>query len=417
MAFRAHRNKARRPSVIRNQHTPAQQQHGLATPRMSSGAFIGKQSQPPSSALLSRSGRTSISRLSAFGKSSQARVDPRPVNDKGFQIQCMRTVVEYLTSHGYHSPISPKMLPSGKEIRDMIEFLFGQVDTSINRLGKLEDDVPLFFKMLGYHFQISKSALYAAGSPHSWPGLLAALTWLVQLLNYVEKAKQIEEAQDEGMVASGTFEYVAASYKYFMDGDDQSYDSLDEQIRKQFDEETAVICSRNQEYLKQVEDSQAKLLLLKNEPSPLNVLDKKKSDLLSDIGKFNLIISNFTSHKQSIEKKVEERKQELEAKQAEALRITEENDLLKQQVSAQQINIVDYERMLRESQRVEEELRFARNLRAEREQESWEKEIQTSRRLKELENACLGPNSKIRRLLSLCLYDISALKAFNLYPL
>ena len=28
------------------------------------------------------------------------------------------------------------------------------------------------------------------GSPHSWPAVLAALTWLVELLNYNEKAEE-----------------------------------------------------------------------------------------------------------------------------------------------------------------------------------------------------------------------------------
>ena len=55
-------------------------------------------------------------------------------------------------------------------------------------MGKIEDDVPALYKRLRYPFGISKSALFAVGSPHTWPGLLAALTWLVELLNYEEKA-------------------------------------------------------------------------------------------------------------------------------------------------------------------------------------------------------------------------------------
>lgn len=42
---------------------------------------------------------------------------------------------------------------------------------------QIEDEVPLVFKRLRYPFQISKSALQAVGSPHTWPGLLAALAW------------------------------------------------------------------------------------------------------------------------------------------------------------------------------------------------------------------------------------------------
>lgn len=65
-----------------------------------------------------------------------------------------------------------------------------QVDPNLNpkSLTKVEDDVPAFFKRLRYPFQISKSSLFAVGSPHTWPGLLASLVWLTELLSYSEKA-------------------------------------------------------------------------------------------------------------------------------------------------------------------------------------------------------------------------------------
>ena len=64
------------------------------------------------------------------------------------------------------------------------------MDPNLNpkNFGKIEDDVPAFFKRLRYPFQISKSALFAVGSPHTWPGLLAALVWATELLCYEEKA-------------------------------------------------------------------------------------------------------------------------------------------------------------------------------------------------------------------------------------
>lgn len=61
-------------------------------------------------------------------------------------------------------------------------------NTSAKMFGKIEDDVPAFFKRLRYPFQISKSSLFAVGSPHTWPTLLASLVWITELLSYVEKA-------------------------------------------------------------------------------------------------------------------------------------------------------------------------------------------------------------------------------------
>lgn len=63
-----------------------------------------------------------------------------------------------------------------------------QVDPYMKIAGKMEDEVPAFFKRMRYPFAISKSALFAVGSPHTWPGLLAALVWLTDLLYYTQKA-------------------------------------------------------------------------------------------------------------------------------------------------------------------------------------------------------------------------------------
>lgn len=64
-----------------------------------------------------------------------------------------------------------------------------QVDPNVKFAAKWEDEVAVLFKRLGYQFPISKSALQAVGSPHTWPGLLAALAWVVELLNYEERAE------------------------------------------------------------------------------------------------------------------------------------------------------------------------------------------------------------------------------------
>jgi kinetochore protein NDC80 len=62
-----------------------------------------------------------------------------------------------------------------------------QFDRSCKNFGKIEDDVPAFFKRVKYPFQLSKTALVAVGSPHTWPALLGALVWLAELLAYRER--------------------------------------------------------------------------------------------------------------------------------------------------------------------------------------------------------------------------------------
>ena len=48
---------------------------------------------------------------------------------------------------------------------------------------KPEEQIPKLFKQLGYPFMISKSYMFALGSPHTWPHILAAVSWL---LDYIQ---------------------------------------------------------------------------------------------------------------------------------------------------------------------------------------------------------------------------------------
>eukprot|EP00250_Pteridium_aquilinum_P034322 c7414_g1_i1 orf=208-1935(+) len=352
---------------------------------------------PPSRLSMASAGRPSMSRRSsvAYGKGSQPRADPRPINDKGFQTASMRRLVEYLTTHGYNFPISPKLLPSGKDIHNMIEFLFRQVDPTY-RLIKLEDDVPLFFRMLGYPFQISKSALYAAGSPHSWPNLLAALAWLVDLYNCHEKEAEAK-AQNEN-ASDQISDYLAQSYAFFLQGDDDSCSALDEQMQAQSAEVSEEARRHAEQLAQQIVELDSKLQALKSEPSPLVALETKKSMLLSDVGKFNALIQNLTSHKASLEKRVEQHKQQLDAKKAELGMIAVENQALSHRVSEQTVNVEDFGKMTRDLQRIEEDLQSAMALRKEKEKETWDLEVLASKKLKKLESVALECNHGLKRL-------------------
>ncbi len=172
-------------------------------------------------------------RSSAFNtaKASGPKADPRPISDKGFQANCIRTIITYLSTHNYPAQVSPKTLasPTAKDFTLIVQFLQQQFDPNLKTFGKIEDDVPLFFKRLNYPHQISKSALFAVGSPHSWPAVLAALTWLVELLNYNEKIEALaaNNGQGPGVLEdpeSATkrqfFDHICVSYAYFLAGDD-----------------------------------------------------------------------------------------------------------------------------------------------------------------------------------------------------
>lgn len=338
-------------------------------------------------------------RSSMHGKISQPRSDPRSINDRSFQQECIRALTGYLMSHGYNLAISPKLLvaPSSKDILNILQFLFQKVDPNMKFLGKIEEDVPVVFKRLGYPFQISKSALYAAGSPHTWPGLLAALAWLVQLLLHQENAENGEYGvttfDDNG--AKALFEHLSKSYQCFLAGDDDECDRLDAIFKQQFEDSKAQLVEKTEKLM--VAKMETNLQALAKEPSPLAALEARKKDFISDKAKFNQINNSLQWHKQAAEKKVEERKQELVAKRTEKEATLAESEELRKRIAAQKINAVEVERMQKEREILEVRIKPA----AEKEQQlrkaEWDHEVQASKKFKDLETLSDDFNERCHR--------------------
>lgn len=130
-------------------------------PRMSLKPQAGRPSMAPPSRPAERPSGMGADprRSSAFGKaggSNGLKQDPRPLGDKNFFNSCIRTVITYLSTHGYPYALSPKLLasPTGKDFAQMVQFLFQKFDPALKAFGKVEDEVPLFFKRLNYPFQV-----------------------------------------------------------------------------------------------------------------------------------------------------------------------------------------------------------------------------------------------------------------------
>jgi len=161
--------------------------------------------------------------------------DPRPVADKAFVAGCTQALITFLATRGYDRPLSPKLLSSNKEFAAVVAFLARRVDPGAPPLGpRVEEEVPALFKRLRYPFAIPKSALQAVGSPHTWPALVAALAWLVELLRYEEAASaggSAAGALAQGGAAAATergfFDFCAASYGAYLAGDDARVAALD----------------------------------------------------------------------------------------------------------------------------------------------------------------------------------------------
>eukprot|EP00004_Rigifila_ramosa_P011480 TRINITY_DN2458_c0_g1_i1.p1 TRINITY_DN2458_c0_g1~~TRINITY_DN2458_c0_g1_i1.p1 ORF type:complete len:630 (-),score=148.24 TRINITY_DN2458_c0_g1_i1:5-1894(-) len=318
------------------------------------GAQVGAAAPRKNSAGGSR--RSSMFGGNTKASSSSSRQDPRDVMNKVFQRNAATVIIEYIASHGYDHPIAPKMLqsPTQREFYQMFQFLYRQIDPAYTLpQQKLDEEITTIFRRLRYPFAISKHALQAVGSPHTWPSILGALHWLVELLQY-EEAAAIEERE------SGTdsperlfFDYVTKAYELFLSGQDD-FEPLDRQLAAAFDQKHGDTSAQLQRLTQEVDQMEAQLHQAHTEPSPLEQMERKKSDLEADLVKFHKLIDSFTTHKASLEKHLEGHRAELLQKEQELAQDLHDNQLLQQRVDSQQMTPVDVQRLQQQRQMLAE---------------------------------------------------------------
>ena len=151
--------------------------------------------------------------------------DPRVITDKVFKKKAMDKIIRYLIEHDYDKQIFEKDLhsPTQKTFVSIISFLFKSAipNFQFTDPNKLADEVQQLLKCLGYPCTIQKSHLTTIGAPNSWPNVLAALAWLVDLINYNERAKEIEDTSFDEDLDGGTkmfLDYLEKGYKLFLSG-------------------------------------------------------------------------------------------------------------------------------------------------------------------------------------------------------
>jgi kinetochore protein NDC80 len=259
------------------------------------------------------------------------------------------------------------------------------------------------FKRLNYPFQISKSSLYAVGSPHTWPALLAALSWVVELLTYEEKAEAARAqdfSQGEDICENNEvfLEYVAKSYHHFLAGDDDTCAVLDGQLSARFDHRDGAIRKEVDRLEGEASKLQLEIDALKAAPSAVAELSQKRADLLGDIDKFHKLIQSLQKHKKELAKKTEERAADLQSREAELRAVEAEGESLKQRVQAQAVSREDLDRMLRDRNRVEESLAAAAGQRERAEHLAAEAERELARGLEGLEALAQQYNGAAERL-------------------
>jgi kinetochore protein NDC80 len=312
----------------------------------------------------------------------------------------IRTLLNFLVERGFEPPsgqaISAKVLtrPSVKDFREIIEFLFQQLDSNFSFGERFEDDVVVMFKHLGYPTAISKSNIAAVGSPHAWPSIMAAVMWLIELLHYDDTCASNPAADDtEDLSDKAFYSYLAESYGLFLQGDDEQHSILEQDFQDALDRKNAALMEQTEHFESSNNQLRMAIAAAENRSATIPELEDKKAAYISDLGKFEGLIEQLEKHKTQLHQKTQDREAELERLTTSVAAVKEELGALSQRVNSQELSADDVEKLVAERERLEEQFKHASGNRQAVQHKVWESEMKLRDSVQALEDSSRAYNS------------------------
>lgn len=305
----------------------------------------------------------------------------------------IHVVFEYLTERGYANlNLDTLKNPTGRDFRDIISFLFRQVDENFQFGKNFEQEVLFVMKLFGYPFTISKTALTAVGSPHTWPHLLAALLWIVEFLKYSEEVDAIKEksfalglAGIEGEEGEQIFfRYTEGAYANFLSGSDD-YTSFDLEFQAAFETKNNAVneeISKIQEKLGEVE---AEVKNIKDTEARVEELQKNRQNYVADVEKLKQLNEKLQEHMDALCKKQEGRVQDHNNKQREIASLSETREKLEKELAKQEVTPLEVQEMAHQRSMLKETLFSLQDQKENAKKEIWDLEMKISKKQSSLE--------------------------------
>ncbi len=166
---------------------------------------------------------------------------------------------------------------------------------------------------LQYPFSVSKSALSAVGSSHTWPALLGVLTWLMDLSKIGEPSfanaprTEMSKAAERRDIFR---QQIAMGYSSFLVGEDDVAEQ-EETVNKIFEERSSNMRKEIEEMMERGKERHERLGQLRSNPSPLEQILSYRRELESNIKKFNILIRSMLEHRESVKNKIEEKNDDM----------------------------------------------------------------------------------------------------------
>ena len=333
--------------------------------------------------------------------------DPRPFRDGAYRSKISQELLDYLTRNNFelemkHS-LNQKTLttPTGKDFQYIFEWLYRRIDPGYKFMKPLDHELPPILAQLRYPYakDITKSMIAAASSSQHWPKFLGLLHWMLQLAlmldNFTRGAYDDACAEAGVDVASDriVFRFLFGAYQDWVnvgpeDDDDAAEAVLVPHVQAMAAEFERTNANRLEElkmYEAENQALKAQVDELEKSAPDIAKLDKHFKILEEDKKKFEDYNANVQAKIEKYDTRIKILNDEIQKTEADLKIVESERISLQQAVDKQGLTIQDIDRMNTERERLQANLESTLTMLDEANRIVLEKEMETARKLEDLE--------------------------------
>ncbi|CDO70705.1 hypothetical protein BN946_scf184798.g20 [Trametes cinnabarina] len=328
--------------------------------------------------------------------------DTRPLRDRSFQAKMRQDIATFLISTGYE--VAPQMLQNitGKDFRAVFQHLIVYLDPlwPFRPEQRFEEQFMQALRAMKYPYvgQIDIKWLPTPAAMHSWPALLGALHWLVELGRAREHYMDSRHPtlQDPALVPDEfddihhhlalAFDHNSRAYEVFLQGQDV-FPEEEKMLEERYAKKDARVFTDLEQLRERLKEIQAEWEQLKKSAPPFEELKKDNGSLRRDKLKFEEILRRFEERKQKWTRLVQDEKTELEYNLANLEKMHAEEQRLSDIVKVQNLSPEEVLRMNTEHESLTRELESLKHKIAETSQVVVRLEVSLTRKVSDAEEA------------------------------
>jgi kinetochore protein NDC80 len=333
--------------------------------------------------------------------------DPRPFRDGVYKSKISQELLDYLTRNNFelemkHSLGSKTLVtPTGKDFQYIFEWLYRRIDPGYKFMKPLDHELPPILTQLRYPYakDITKSMIMSASSTQHWSKFLGLLHWMLQLAQMLDNFTR--GAYDDACAEAGVdvssdrivFRFLFGAYQDWVnvgpEDDDESAEAVlvphIKAMAAEFERTNANRLEELKMYEAENQALKAQVDELEKSAPDIAKLDKHFKILEEDKKKFEDYNANVQAKIEKYDLRIKIMNDEIQKTEADLKVIESERISFQQAVDKQGLTIQDIDRMNTERERLQANLESTLTMLDETNKVVLEKEMETARKLEDLE--------------------------------